>query len=315
MNLRELLRNDFKDYIRSVFVKDRCEICGESENLHLHHIDKFHNLLMETLEELKLQELDSEDYDEMELQSIRNFMLAKQLKCKYKTLCKNCHMKLHGKEKYEDEYKAHYYNPYGGYVIINNNALNKLEIEPNLLFRFIFLCANMNYDGYIVDKSKHQNNKVDIKTLQPIFKLSKTEYYNTINKLKEKRLITIDDKGIIINKKYVTKGRCNYQFSSKLFIDNFINLYNNVIVTKHKYYGNLLKLYSNSKYGVINKSIHDILYFCKQTNITRFINNSTEYIPMFKKVNRNTYLINPSIWYDRGLDGSFKTIIEQFNSL
>lgn len=315
MNLREYLRNDFQDYIRPIIVKDACDFCGEVDHLHLHHIDKFHNLLMETLDELKLQELDTDDYDEFELKSIRNFMLAKQIKCEYKTLCKTCHMKLHGQEKYEDEYKAHYYNPYGGYIIINNDALNNLEIEPNFLFRFIFLCVNMNYDGYIVDKSKYKNNKVDIKTLQPIFKLSKTEYYNTINKLKEHGLIIIDDKGIIINKKYVTKGYCNYQHSSKIFIDNFIDLYDNIIVTKHKYYGNLLKLYSSTKYGIINKSIHDILYFCEQTNITRFIQNSIEYIPMIKKVNRDTYLINPSIWYDMGLDGSFKTQIEQFNNL
>lgn len=315
MNLREYLRNDFQDYIRPIIVKDACDFCGSSDHLNLHHIDRFHNLLMETLEELKLQELDTDDYDEMELKSIRNFMLAKQVKAEYKTLCRDCHMKLHNKEKYEDEYKAHYYNPYGGYINIDNNALNKLTISPNFLFRFFFLCANMNYDGYVVDKNRRKNNKVDIKTLQPIFKLSKTEYYNTINKLKEKELISIDDKGIIINKKYATKGYNNYQCSSKIFINNFIDLYDNIKVTQHKHYGSLLKLYSSTKYGIINNSIHEMMHFCEQTNITRFCENSSDYIKMFKKINRDKYLINPSIWYDMGLDGSFKNEIEKFNKL
>ena len=315
MNLREYLRNDFKDYIRPIIVKENCEICGETNHLHLHHIDRFHNLLMDTLYELKLQELDTNDYDEMELKSISNFMLAKQIKSEYKTLCKTCHMKLHGQEKYSDEYKAHYYNPYGGYVIVNNDVLNKLGIEPNFLFRFIFLCVNMNYDGYIVDKNKYKNNKVNIKTLQPIFKLSKTEYYSTINKLKEKKLIVIDDKGILVNKKYVTKGYCNYKYSSKIFISNFIDLYNNVIATKHRHYGNLLMIYSKTKYGILNNSIHEMMHFCEQTNITRFFKNSNEYINMFKKIDKDTYLINPSIWYDMGLDGSFKAQIEKFNEL
>ena len=86
MNLRDLLRRDFFYKIRYNFIKEKCEICGETNNLHLHHVDRFHNVLMETLEELQLNELDSDEYSDFELKCIRNFMMAKQVSIKYKTL-------------------------------------------------------------------------------------------------------------------------------------------------------------------------------------------------------------------------------------
>lgn len=101
MNLREYLRNEWSQYIRPMMVKDECEWCGSSEELHLHHIEKFDSLLIETLNELQLQELDTMHYDEMELKMISNFMLAKQVKCKYQTLCKDCHTEEHKKEREE----------------------------------------------------------------------------------------------------------------------------------------------------------------------------------------------------------------------
>ena len=56
MNLREYLRNDFQDYIRPIIVKEECDFCGSSDHLNLHHIDKFHNLLIEDVTEQVLVE-------------------------------------------------------------------------------------------------------------------------------------------------------------------------------------------------------------------------------------------------------------------
>lgn len=95
MNLREYLRAEWGQYIRPLIIKDKCEFCGSEEDLHLHHIDKFYNMLMETLEELQLQELDTEDYTKEELNLISHLMLSKQIRSKYKTLCKKCHKKEH----------------------------------------------------------------------------------------------------------------------------------------------------------------------------------------------------------------------------
>lgn len=39
MNLKKLLRSDFENNIRNNLIKDRCEYCGEVNNLNLHHIE------------------------------------------------------------------------------------------------------------------------------------------------------------------------------------------------------------------------------------------------------------------------------------
>ena len=98
MNLREYLRSEWSIYIRNSIIKDRCEICGDNLDLHLHHIEKFDSLLIETLNELKLKELDTEQYEDYELNLISNVMLGKQVKCKYQTLCKECHIEKHKHE-------------------------------------------------------------------------------------------------------------------------------------------------------------------------------------------------------------------------
>ena len=68
MNLREFLRDEWKDYIRAFLIKDKCEECGSVENLELHHASaRFEELLFETLRELKLKEKDTNEYTEKEL--------------------------------------------------------------------------------------------------------------------------------------------------------------------------------------------------------------------------------------------------------
>lgn len=312
MILRELLRNDFKDYIRNRIVKDKCEICGCTEKLHLHHIDKFHNLLMETLDELKLQELDTDDYDEFELQSIRNFMLAKQIKCDYSTLCESCHMKLHSKEVYSKEYKEHYYNPFGGYILVNYEKLNELDISHNLLFRLIYLGVNTNYDGYIVDKTKNRNNKYNSTNLNELLQLSRSEYFNTLKKLEELYLIIKDDNGIIVNKKFIARGFTNYKHYAKIFNDNFISFYNNTKISEHNYYGKVFMIFMISNHGKIDDLPKEVEKYCDKTHISRFIKNANKNMILFKKISVKEYIINPTLWYDGMLSNEFKNALESF---
>ena len=50
MNLREFLRDEWKDYLRQFLIKDKCEECEETEKLELHHASaRFEELLFETL--------------------------------------------------------------------------------------------------------------------------------------------------------------------------------------------------------------------------------------------------------------------------
>ena len=318
MNLRDILRNDFAEYIRSKLVGDKCEFCGSTKELNFHHIDRFHNSLMETLDELKLQELDTVHYDEMELKCIRNFMLAKQIKGEYKTLCRDCHMKLHGRERYSKEYKEHYYNPYGGYVIINTFEVK--DIIPTMLFRFMKLCVNMNYDnivceynskGRIINKIKCNNE-----TLMPMLKLNRTELYNTLVYLKDNKLIqTTDENYIKINKTIVTKGFCTYKSRYCIFTNNINSLYDSVENTNHKVFGNITKLLLNSEYNYINSKIKDIIFQLEQKNVTRAFEKMNNPKPLLVKVSKNKYMINPWFGYNSGFNNAFKSEIEKFNSL
>lgn len=47
------LRLDFNNYIRDNYLKDKCERCGSTENLHLHHVYKFSVQLERALDILK----------------------------------------------------------------------------------------------------------------------------------------------------------------------------------------------------------------------------------------------------------------------
>jgi hypothetical protein len=95
--LKQLLRQDFTQYVRPHFEKSECEVCGScTEHLHVHHVTHFQDLLDETLEQLHLEYHDDTDvYTEEELQLIRDVMLAKQMRIKYVTCCEPCHLELH----------------------------------------------------------------------------------------------------------------------------------------------------------------------------------------------------------------------------
>ena len=88
------LRAEFNNYISPIKINNQCEFCGSCDDLHLHHIDTFSNLLDETLEDLKIN-IYSENFTDSEVENINNIMLGKQLKSRFVTLCKNCHKEVH----------------------------------------------------------------------------------------------------------------------------------------------------------------------------------------------------------------------------
>lgn len=91
------LRQQFNNKIRPLFIKDKCEYCGEKENLELHHDDKhFVELINDTLELLGVEyKNDSNDYTSKELEMISLIMLGKQVKGKNVTVCQKCHDEIH----------------------------------------------------------------------------------------------------------------------------------------------------------------------------------------------------------------------------
>ena len=105
MKLQVKLRSDYTNYIRPLFIKNKCDLCGDTEDLELHHHKQFDSMLRETLKELNLQYYDTtESYTDIQVRLIRNIMLGKQVRCKYNTLCSKCHSKVHNGEQAKEYY-------------------------------------------------------------------------------------------------------------------------------------------------------------------------------------------------------------------
>lgn len=306
MNLREYLRNEWSQYIRPIIIKDKCEFCGCDDELHLHHIDRFHNLLVETLEELMLQELDTYNYNELELKQISNFMLAKQLKSEYKTLCRSCHIILHNKEKYSEEYKNHYYNPNGSYIQLNDELFT-IDLNDNTLSRFIKICCNTTYDGYLKDNNRKAIiNGSMLAYLKDFLNLGKSEASLFLNECYKFELLKLENKHIKINTNYVTKGFSNFINPIKIFDNNYNELYDRTNSRHHKTIGNIIR---NYQYGNV---LYNPNNFVK--NITNFKNNLNDVYNLAKLVDKNI-IYNPNIMYSGGLDYSYKSAIEEYNKI
>ena len=102
------LRLDFNNYIRDNYIKDKCEICESTENLHLHHVHKFSIQLKRALDILKYS--DKENFNDEEIMILRYVMLGMQCKNNdYITLCDKCHTSHHKKTSFkESKYGKNY---------------------------------------------------------------------------------------------------------------------------------------------------------------------------------------------------------------
>ena len=95
MKLEPYLRSEVNQKIRPLFLKDECEHCGCTEDLHLHHQYEFFKIVDDVLNKLQLEMKDTEEYTECELYLIKSCVLAEHLKDNYLTLCSECHKKEH----------------------------------------------------------------------------------------------------------------------------------------------------------------------------------------------------------------------------
>jgi len=95
VRLKEYERLMFAKFIRPLFIKKKCEVCGSKEDIQLHHVKRFVDLLNETLGELNLDNKSIKEYSGKELKLITNIMLGKQVKLSYINVCEECHNKIH----------------------------------------------------------------------------------------------------------------------------------------------------------------------------------------------------------------------------
>ena len=161
MRLYSYLRNQFSNKIIPFVIKDKCEICGRIENLEVHHIYRFKDILNDTLEFLNLEEKDTAKYTEIELRLITNLFLGEHLRYKYQTVCNYCHHnKIHGGRGFNvtfliDEDLLGVWNTKGvleEFVIVKNNMRDKF----GRVMTVNKLKGELEKRGYIMEKKRRR---------------------------------------------------------------------------------------------------------------------------------------------------------------
>jgi hypothetical protein len=290
MKIRSYLRQEWNMYLRNVLLRDKCEFCGSTENLHVHHENRFHDLFTDTLRELEMLELEVKEYPEGDLNLLSNVMLGKQLKIEYKTLCKDCHMKLHTTKRKNGEYAQGSISEYGNYFFINLKELKESGADGGLLIRFIRLCSFMDFSNKVrYGNAKGKKGLATTKDLQEILGFSKNETIRTKNALIVNKLISInEDKTITINKKYATKGFAGEVERNIVFEKEFNKLYERINVTKHKPLGNTIYddisreqtfKFSDTKYTSFNHKYRSLKEVEELENVFKTKGNAVMFNP------------------------------------
>lgn len=182
MNKNDLLlklRLDFNNKIRNDYIKEECEICKSTKNLHLHHIISFKEQFDQIL---KLMNLSYEhDFTDNEVELIRLSLLG--LQCKnniYMTLCENCHIKKHQKNKLSKKTEYKKYIDGVLKLAIPNEYLNTW-ITSEEIYSLIKLTNIKDRDGDYIGKRAFKqiikNNGYNIKNKRSTKKGKKNTYY------------------------------------------------------------------------------------------------------------------------------------------
>lgn len=137
MKLEQYIRAEINNKIIPLVKKDKCEICNSNENLEVHHVKPFAEILYETLNQLKLEYADTNKYTKKELNIITNIILGKHLKYKCITVCHDCHKNIiHkngtsniGKNGREIRKTYNLEKKYKKELIKNKNIKNQIQIK------------------------------------------------------------------------------------------------------------------------------------------------------------------------------------------
>lgn len=147
-----------------------------------------------------------------------------------------------------EECGSFYFNFYGRLASTIDN--------PAMLFRFLYLCTYMNYDGYLSDGRR----LIKADGLKELLRLKDREFYETKKYLLSNNLISIDDKIVVsINANYCKKGKVNKIGKIeviRMFNNAIRGLYEKSLPREHKKLALLVKLlpYLNFKHNIICKN-------------------------------------------------------------
>jgi len=145
----------------------------------------------------------------------------------------------------------------GYYFHLLYGDILSLNLEPQMLIRFLKLCSYLNYENVLVTGVTRGQKKITEKDLEVILNLKKREAINTKNYLVSNNLISIDDDLIEIKTKFIKRGELNGDIKSmevtRIFNNGIKELYDNVKPIQHKKLATFIKIlpYISIKYNVI----------------------------------------------------------------
>ena len=230
-----------------------------------------------------------------------------------------------------DELGAFCFNIYKNLLDVN--------LEPQYMFRFIYLCTYMNYDNKLVLGNQIGDGKLAIESdLMEILGLSRMETFNTKKALIEANLIAIEeDETISINKKYALKGKIgkrDLKGSVRTMESGIRELYQSVGAREHKKLALLIEIlpYVNFNHNIVcsnpNESNVENIEPINLTKLANMMGYSTtqklkkglmdikvngKSLIMIATINsKNMIVVNPSLYYKGNNIEALRGIINLF---
>lgn len=209
-----------------------------------------------------------------------------------------------------DNYGSFYFNFY-----------NRIKIENQFLFRFMFVCSYMNYDNCLSNGVRLMKED----EFKSILKLGDREYYKTKKCFLENGLISIDDKwNMLVDKKFCKKGEINKAKNVeviRMFNNAIQELYNKALPREHKKLSLLIEMlpYINYRYNVIcsnpKETNVELIKPLKMSELCELLGydksnssrlkrtlfslrvNGEEVIGLFEKSCGKSIYVNPRVYY------------------
>lgn len=170
MELKQYLRTVIHNKVRPLFIEDKCETCGSDEDLHLHHVKFFKDIVEDVLDSLNLEYRDTNDYSQDELNLIVDVVLGKHLQIKYLTLCKDCHKHTHEDDHVDfgncSRHEEHYEQLDRAKEIKLNIYIEKVLLPylENISNKKLFDSEQRELSNLIINSEASTTSKIDYRT-------------------------------------------------------------------------------------------------------------------------------------------------------
>ena len=230
---------------------------------------------------------------------------------------------------------------FGTFFFLKYKSILKLNIEKQMIFRYIYLCTFSRYDGKIeYGNAKGDGKLARLKDLQEILKLSRREAMYVRKVFVENGLIIVnEDKTISVNLEYAFKGKMEKKKDLKgnvirMFEEAIRELYEKSDPREHKRLALLVELlpHINFTHNIIcsnpmEKNIElvnpftlkEVMGIAEYSNITKFrkeLLNVTVNGELAMKITETKYgkfiYVNPRIFYKGNSYKDLKSCVNEF---